>query len=48
MPYIARYGKGQATDDVAVAVRMLLEQNVVANIPAGASLVSLAATLQHR
>lgn len=33
---IAKYGKGQATDDVATAVRMLLEQNLDANMPPAA------------
>jgi hypothetical protein len=30
---IAKHGKGQATDDLAEAVRMLLEQNLIANLP---------------
>ena len=37
-PPAHRFGKGQATDDVAVAVRMLLENHLVANLPPGASL----------
>jgi hypothetical protein len=32
---IAKYGKGQATDDVAEAVKMILEKNIVANLPPG-------------
>ena len=37
---IAKYGKGTQTDDVAVAVQTILEQNIVPNISAGASLDS--------
>lgn len=37
---IAKYGKGQATDSVPEAVRLLLEQNIAANLPFGARLVS--------
>jgi hypothetical protein len=37
---LAKYGKGQATDDVAEAVRMLLEKNVIPNLPAGGALVT--------
>ncbi|KAG1678758.1 hypothetical protein FOA52_012798 [Chlamydomonas sp. UWO 241] len=36
---LAKYGKGVATDDVALAVRMLLEENVVPNLPASAACV---------
>ena len=32
-----RYGKGQATDDIATAVKMLLEENLIANLPRAAS-----------
>jgi hypothetical protein len=37
---LAKYGKGQATDDIAVAVRMILENNIVANLPAPAAIVT--------
>lgn len=37
---LAKYGKGQATDDVAVAVKMLLEKNLSPSLPAGALVVS--------
>ena len=37
---IAKYGKGQATDSIAEAVRMLFQQNVVPNLPPGARLIS--------
>jgi hypothetical protein len=30
---IAKYGKGQATDSVTEAVKMLLENNLLANLP---------------
>jgi hypothetical protein len=36
---LAKYGKGIATDDVATAVRMLLEENVVPNLPPCAACV---------
>ena len=37
---IAKYGKGQATDSIAEALRMLMEQNLMSNLPAGGRLVS--------
>ena len=37
---IAKYGKGIATDSVPEAVRMLLEQNLDANLPFGGRLIS--------
>lgn len=37
---LAKYGKGQATDDVAEAVRMLMEKNIIPNLPAGGALVT--------
>ncbi len=33
---IAKYGRGQATEDVADSVRQLMERNIVANLPPGA------------
>eukprot|EP00798_Chlamydomonas_sp_ICE-L_P023776 gene23776-9335_t len=35
---IAKYGRGQATEDVAEAVKMILEKNIAANLPAYATL----------
>lgn len=32
-PAIAKYGKGQRTDDLATAVDMLMERNLVARLP---------------
>jgi hypothetical protein len=37
---IAKYGKGQQTDNVAEAVRMLIEDNIAANLSPAAGLVS--------
>ena len=37
---IAKYGKGQATDSIPEAVRMLFEQNLVPNLPAGPKLIA--------
>ncbi|KAJ9524025.1 hypothetical protein QJQ45_022487, partial [Haematococcus lacustris] len=37
---IAKYGKGQATEDVAEAVRLLLQNNIMANLPPAARHVS--------
>ncbi|KXZ56071.1 hypothetical protein GPECTOR_2g953 [Gonium pectorale] len=33
---IAKYGKGQATDDLATAVTMLIEKNIIPNLVSGA------------
>jgi hypothetical protein len=41
-PGIAKYGKGQATDDVAEAVKMILEKNIAANLPPGRLVMDLA------
>ena len=37
---LAKYGKGQVTDDVAEAVKMLMEKNLIPNLPAGGALVT--------
>ena len=37
---ISKYGKGQATDSVAEAVRMLMTQNLVPNLSPGGRLIS--------
>jgi len=37
---IAKYGKGQTTDDLGVAVELLFERNLIPRLPAMATLVS--------
>lgn len=37
---IAKYGKGQATDDLPTAVAMLVERNILPNLVPGAMLSS--------
>lgn len=37
---LAKYGKGQSTDDLALAVEMLIERNLIPRLPPQAQLVS--------